>query len=187
MRFKRIYNNKMDTFELYHSADTQADLYNKQSGVHPDFDSFLRGEPTDPSSVDVSYIQNPSASKEEFLKLVFSRPFHVVYGSFGSNPFGPGNNILFKFDQTSNRLRLIGITQPEKTHELAPQMNVTSKSVTFTGGAGDLDILLRETSTTYKRQSSDDDSEPAKVYNLQAAKGSGKDRKIVYNYFVVPY
>ena len=172
-----------DVFDLYQSANTQADLSNRQGGVHEDFGSFLRETPTEPSTVDVTGISNSTPAKQDFLRFAMSTRFHVVFGSFGSNPYGPGNNILFKFDQPSNTLRMVRITQPEGSHTLGSTMNVSSKSVSFTGG--DLDIVLRETDKTYTRQSGGNGGEPAKVYNLQAK--SPTSDNVTYNYFVVPY
>lgn len=185
----------VDYFDRYESAVTQADLYSRQGGVNEDFGKFMEEPETDSDSVDVSGIPNSTPGKEEFLRTVFSRRFHVVYGAFGSNPFGPGNNIMFKFDQSGNRLRMIRITQQEAEHPLGPEMgvfneivdpmtNLSVRGVAFKGG-DDLDISFIETPSTYKRASGGDpDAEPARVYNLQARKAG--DSKIVYNYFVVP-
>jgi len=173
-----------DPFVLYESATTQADLYRRQGGVHEGFGAFMSEPAVDPESVDLSAIVNPTPEKEDFLKLAFSTRFHVVYGNFGSNPFGPGNNIMFAFDQVDNRLRMGRITEAIGEHVLPPSLNVTSSSVTFTGG-DDLDIIFTSTPHTYTRQvNGDPDAEPVRVYNIQARKVG--ETSVFYNYFVVP-
>lgn len=170
-----------DAFDLYLSAKTQADLYHRQNGTHEDFGKFLNEPLTDPSSVNVSGIQNSTSEKEDFLRLVRSKRFHVVYGSFGSNPHGPGNYILFKFDQ--GVVRMIAVTQPERRHNVGG-MNIKSNSVSFSGDS--LDWFFKATDHTYTRQVNPiSDLPPARVYNLAAAKTGTTE--IVYNYFLVAY
>lgn len=174
-----------ESFDLYESAITQADLYSRQGGVHPDFGSFMREPDVDENSVDTSVINNSTYDKEQFFKRVFASKYHVVYGgSYGANPFGPGNNIMFAFDQKNNLLRMARITQEIGTHELSPEINVTSNSITFTGG--ELDMIFAEVPHTYERQNNKIPSPvpgPQRIHMLQAR---DKDKKIVYTYFMVP-
>lgn len=171
-----------DPFDIYEAADTQADLYRRQGNVHPGFGQFLEEPAVDPQSVDASVISNSSPEKEEFFRFVFSTRFHVVFGSFGSSPFGPGNNIMFAFDQPEGRLRLVRITQDQAQHALTGTMNVTSSSITFMKG-DDLEIIFTRTDQTYTRTSGGT-PEATPVYNLQARKVGETD--LYYNYFVVP-
>lgn len=182
-------------FDRYTTAVTQADLYSHHGDINPDFGKFIEEPEIDPSTVDVSMIPNSTPSREEFTQNFFSTKYHVVYGSFGSNPYGPGNNVMFKFDQSQNCLRLVRITQSQAEHQLGPDLTIFNDVVdpmskltvigaAFRGG-DDLDITFLETPFTYKRvNGGDPDDDPSPVYNIQARKvGSGK---LVYNYFVVP-
>lgn len=166
----------MTAYDTYSSATTAAALYGPHPYYHPDFESFVAEPAIDPASVDVTGISNSTASKEDFLRKVFSTKFHVVWGRFDTNGYGPGNYLMFQLFQTpgqSNRdlLRFSQFGQREVTRELGPMMNVTSNSVAFTGSS--FECLLRLTEHVYN-------GEP--VWNFQGVQGD----RLVYNYYLVP-
>jgi hypothetical protein len=166
----------MSSYDIYSRATTVAALYGPHPYYHSDFDNFVQEAPVDPETIDTSGISNSTASKEDFLKEVFSKKFHVVWGRFDINGYGPGNYLMASFKQTPGNdvpdvLRFSQFGRGEVHRELGPSMNVTSNSISFTGSS--FECILRKTEHLYKGE---------QVWNLQ---GNQYD-KLVYNYYLVP-
>lgn len=166
----------MTAYDTYSNATTAADLYRPHPYYDPDFDAFVAEPALDPQNVDVTGLSNPTPEKEAFLREVFSKKFHVVYGRFDTFPYGPGNYLMLQLLQTPGQtvpdvLRFSQFGRPEVRRELGPMMNVTSSTIAFSGSS--FEVLFRKTEHEYK-------GEP--VWNL-----TGTDSgRLVYNYFVVP-
>jgi len=165
----------MSAYDTYNNATTVADLYGPHPYYSTDFEAYVAEPAVDPASVDVSGISNSTSSKEDFLRTVFSTKFHVVWGRFDTNPFGPAYLMLNLLQTPGHNvrdvLRFSEFGRPETRRELGPLMNVTSNSVSFTGSS--FECLLRRTEHEYDGEN---------VWNFQGVEGD----KLVYNYYLVP-
>lgn len=84
----------------YSSAQTSAELFTPpRSGVTPAFTDLL-SMPFFP----VTDAQN------ELIRQMFTTFFHVTYGRFDPLPYGPGNNIVMRFNREYNALFMGGFT-----------------------------------------------------------------------------
>jgi len=78
------------SFETYQKAQTVADKYSERN-VHADFLGFIN-------------------NKEVFSESFFNLKFHVVWGNFGRQSYGPGDFIMFRF--TPNGLQCVAMSKP---------------------------------------------------------------------------
>ena len=166
----------MSAYDKYSNATTAAGLYGPHPYYHPDFEDFVNEFPVDPEKVDTTGISTSTASKQDLLKIVFSTKFHVVWGRFDINGYGPGNYLMASFKQTYGNdepdvLRFSQFGREEVHRKLGLTMNVTSNSVSFSGSA--FECIFRRTEHLYNGEI---------VWNLQ---GNESD-KLVYNYYLVP-
>lgn len=105
---------------MYTTAKTDAELFPIPKNIHSDFVNFLT-MPQFP----VKNAQN------DLMRQVFSTRFHVVYGQFQPPAFGPGNNILFAFNQSYNQLFMSGFNQPFSKVALGDIQSVSETSMTW--------------------------------------------------------
>lgn len=97
----------------YTAAKTAAELFSVPHTVSQDFTRLL-STPVKPTS------------------HVIFRPFHVVYGPWQSQAFGPGNVVVLRF--VDGRLMLAGFTQPVESVDCGDIQSYNETSATWSNG-----------------------------------------------------
>lgn len=145
---------------MYSTAKTDAELFPIPKTLHPDFVNFLT-MPQFP----VKNAQN------DLMRQVFGTRFHVVYGQFQPPAFGPGNNILFAFNQSYNQLFMSSFGQPFQNVALGEIQSVSDDSMTWRS---------TEHQTVVTRRSEQVGS--SNVWHIHVTQNGNT----VYSYYVVP-
>lgn len=141
----------MDT---YNNAKTAAELFPNPTGrVTDDFKSIMNIS-TAPNSV-------------------LGTTFHVVYGAFGTQPYGAGNNLLFRVDDSSKQLLMCGFNTQMTRVRLGGTQSSSSNEIVWDNG-----VVMRKLSQTVTK-----DGITENVWNLSLV---AQNKVMMFNYFLVP-
>lgn len=124
--------------------------------------------PTNRMTDDFKTLMNVSSNN-----TVLGTTYHVVYGNFGTQPYGAGNNLLFRFDQSSGQLLMCGFNTAMNRVKLGNITSSNDHEIVWENGA-----VLRQLSSTVTRGNM-----TSNVWNLSMV---GQNKVVVFNYFLVP-
>jgi len=138
----------------YNNAKTTAELFPNPTGRVTD---------------DFNLIMNISTSPNSVLGTTF----HVVYGNFGSSPYGAGNNLLFRFDDSAKQLLMCGFNTMMTRVRLGVTQSSSSNEIVWDNG-----MTMRKLSQTVTRNGMTEN-----VWNLTLVSPT---KIVMFNYFLVP-
>jgi len=173
---------KRQAYDLYTKADTEGTLQGLHDprALHNDFANLmLNFQERDPTSVDMSEVQNVNFAKQEFYRTMFSTYFHV-YSSQNFIPQGSGNNQIVEPIRDGEHgeyiFRQHGLTQSSFVNDIKldnPSFHINSTNIVFEEGLVRL-IFKRLSSRTPGGQN---------VWNYSVTVNG----RLRFNYYLVPF